>query len=55
VIEGTAEAPSLADWPGRLYRPAYQQRMQPASIRAIPYCLWDNRTPGPMTVWLPRT
>jgi DUF1680 family protein len=22
-------------------------------FRAIPYCLWDNRQPGPMVVWLP--
>lgn len=55
VIEGVAEAPSLADWPGKLYRPSHQQRMVPANIRAIPYCLWDNRTPGPMTIWLPRS
>jgi DUF1680 family protein len=24
-------------------------------IRAIPYCLWDNRRPGAMTVWLKRS
>jgi DUF1680 family protein len=26
---------------------------QPASLTAIPYCLWDNRAPGEMRVWLP--
>jgi uncharacterized protein len=25
-----------------------------ASFRAIPYCLWDNRQPGSMAVWLNR-
>ncbi|MGB2819808.1 MAG: hypothetical protein WBF17_02410 [Phycisphaerae bacterium] len=28
--------------------------MKPTKIRAVPYCLWDNRAPGAMTVWLPR-
>jgi hypothetical protein len=22
-------------------------------FQAVPYCLWDNRAPGPMVVWLP--
>jgi DUF1680 family protein len=26
---------------------------QPVKFRAIPYCTWDNRDPGPMVVWLP--
>jgi DUF1680 family protein len=26
---------------------------RPVPFRAIPYCTWDNRQPGPMTVWLP--
>jgi hypothetical protein len=24
-------------------------------MRAVPYCLWDNRAPGDMTVWLPES
>ena len=28
--------------------------MRPAKIKAAPYCLWDNRRPAAMTVWLPR-
>ena len=26
---------------------------RPVQFQAIPYCLWDNRQPGPMVVWLP--
>jgi hypothetical protein len=25
----------------------------PVPFQAVPYCLWDNRQPGPMVVWLP--
>jgi DUF1680 family protein len=27
--------------------------VKPASFVAVPYCVWDNRKPGPMAVWLP--
>jgi len=54
VIEGTALAPAPGGWKGKLYRPADAAKARPIRIKAIPYCLWDNRTPGPMTVWLPR-
>jgi len=53
VIEGAALAPAAGGWKGRLYRPASQTRMKPVRIKAVPYCLWDNRRPGAMTVWLP--
>jgi DUF1680 family protein len=26
---------------------------RPVQFQAVPYCLWDNRQPGPMVVWLP--
>lgn len=54
VIEGAGLAPTQAGWKGKLYRPADESALRPARFRAIPYCLWDNRSPGPMTVWLPR-
>jgi len=54
VIEGTALAPAGANWKGKLYRPASEVRLKPVKIKAVPYCLWDNRRPGAMTVWLPR-
>jgi DUF1680 family protein len=28
---------------------------KPVRFRAVPYSTWDNRTPGPMAVWLPET
>lgn len=53
VLEGTGLAPIQAGWKGRLYQPAAALSLRPAKFRAIPYCLWDNRSPGPMAVWLP--
>ena len=54
VIEGSALAPASAGWKGKLYRTAGEQKRRPVKIKAVPYCLWDNRKPGAMTVWLPR-
>ncbi len=25
---------------------------EPATLTAVPYCLWDNRRPGEMLVWI---
>jgi len=42
-------------WTGRLYRP-YQGGQAPSgrdvALTAVPYFAWQNRTPGPMQVWL---
>ena len=54
VIEGQGLAPTQAGWKGKLYQPATALSLRPAKFKAIPYCLWDNREAGPMTVWLPR-
>ena len=54
IIEGAAMAPSTAGWKGKLYRPAKKDKLKPVKLKAVPYCLWDNRKPGAMTVWLPR-
>jgi hypothetical protein len=54
VITGSALAPSTAGWKNRLYRPAAESTMKATRIKAIPYCLWDNRDAGAMTVWIPR-
>jgi DUF1680 family protein len=29
-------------------------RLEPATLRLIPYYAWNHRGPGPMTVWMPR-
>ncbi len=54
VIEGEALAGAAGEWDGDLYRPIGREELRPARIRAVPYCLWDNRRPGPMTVWIAR-
>jgi DUF1680 family protein len=54
VIEGPAVAPASAGWDGKLYRPAADVKLLPTRIKAVPYCLWDNRKGGAMAVWLPR-
>jgi hypothetical protein len=54
VIEGQGLAPTQAGWKAKLYRPTAETALRPVKFKAIPYCLWDNRAPGPMTVWLPR-
>lgn len=38
---------------GALYRPR-PPRAREAALTAIPFCLWDNRAPGSMRVWLRR-
>ena len=54
VIALAADAERLADsdWNTTLYRPDPPQRA-PAPLTAIPYFLWNNRTRGSMTVWIP--
>ncbi len=54
AVEMTGMVMSTAGWSKRLYRPAYLTKTKNVKIRAIPYCLWDNRQPGSMVVWLPR-
>jgi DUF1680 family protein len=54
ALEGAGQAREGATWDGALYRPRTRGRRQPTPLRAIPYCLWDNRAPGAMRVWLPR-
>ena len=34
-----------------LYR-THPPRLAPAPLRAVPYCVWDNRSPGEMLVWI---
>jgi len=53
VIGGAGLAASPAGWKDRLYRPLSGKRRK-VRVKAVPYCLWDNRAPGAMAVWLPR-
>lgn len=40
------------DWKDKLYLPTPAQA-EPVELTAVPYCVWDNRAPGEMTVWIP--
>lgn len=42
---------SQADWEDCLYDDA-RFKTEPVALRAVPYCLWGNREPGEMAVWL---
>jgi len=55
LIEGQGVAPRSGRKHEPLYRPAREQGYEKIDIRAVPYFAWDNRQPGPMTVWMPRT
>jgi DUF1680 family protein len=52
VAEGRATA--TTDWNGALYRNAPPSH-EPAKLTAVPYYIWNNRGPNPMTVWLAET
>jgi DUF1680 family protein len=39
-------------WRSGLYADAHTITDQPVAITAVPYCVWDNRAPGEMRVWL---
>ncbi|HEY8500336.1 MAG TPA: beta-L-arabinofuranosidase domain-containing protein [Clostridia bacterium] len=40
-------------WENKLYKPVGSKYI-PVDIKAIPYYLWGNRTPGEMAVWIRR-
>ncbi|MFH1569217.1 MAG: beta-L-arabinofuranosidase domain-containing protein [Gemmatimonadota bacterium] len=53
TIEGSGPALTDRGWEGHLYGPgAALAASEPFRFRAVPYCVWDNREPGPMAVWL---
>lgn len=48
----TCEARKIADdWDDVLYKPA-AVKTEPITIKAVPYCLWNNRGEGEMLVWI---
>jgi len=51
ILRGTGAVASDQSWSGTLYRTAMPPKKVP--ITAVPYCVWDNRDPGPMKVWIP--
>ncbi|HEX3044122.1 MAG TPA: beta-L-arabinofuranosidase domain-containing protein [Bacillota bacterium] len=53
VIQGEASRVEDDLLGGELYRPL-RETTKPVKIRAVPYCLWGNRKPGEMMVWIAR-
>lgn len=54
VLEGQGLDRRPQDGKAGLYEPADAAPARPVKITAVPYCLWNNRRAGDMTVWLPR-
>ncbi len=54
VIEGQGLSLANPAWGQALYLRLHDLPPRPARVRAVPYCVWDNREPGDMAVWLPR-
>ena len=52
ALQGTARIIQHEDWKNSLYREV-NTKLQPVSIKMIPYYAWANRGETDMTVWLP--
>jgi uncharacterized protein len=51
VADAVAFEPETPE--GELYRESpYPRRSRPATLTAVPYGTWDNRTAGPMKIWI---
>jgi len=51
VIHGKGYAIDETGWHDELYREEAPTEGK-VEITAVPYCVWDNRTPSEMRVWL---
>jgi DUF1680 family protein len=54
VLEGSLRARRLENWNGALYQEYQPEELKPIKVKLIPYCVWQNRGPSEMSVWLPR-
>ena len=54
VLEGNALVRTSQDWSGKLYRETSPATFHPFKAKFIPYCVWQNRGPSEMSVWLPK-
>ena len=54
ALRGEAATAERPGWSGALYHLAGDEPnpLRPAQFTAIPYCVWANRAPGPMQVWI---
>lgn len=53
VVEGSAQARPSNAWNNELYRDFHPAESKPVRLQLIPYCVWQNRGPCEMTVWMP--
>ena len=51
VLKVVADVVADSDWGSDLYR-TEPPKHQTGSLVAVPYYMWANRDPGPMTVWI---
>jgi len=51
VIRGKAKRRETTGWRDRLYSPE-RTKTRTVDILAVPYCVWANRKPGEMIVWI---
>jgi len=51
VLRGMGSAMDEEGWGDELYR-FEAPGNEPINVIAVPYCVWDNRSPGEMRVWL---
>ncbi|MBE7169429.1 MAG: glycoside hydrolase family 127 protein [Williamsia sp.] len=52
-LEGSALLQPASSWKNKLYKEVSAAKLQPVSIRLVPYYAWGNRGHGDMSVWLP--
>lgn len=52
IIRGQGTAIAADGWGETLYRSGPAPKQTPVELVAVPYCVWDNREPGEMRVWL---
>jgi len=51
AITGRVRRIDRSDWKNDLYRPT-RSKTRAARLEAVPYCVWNNRKPGEMLVWI---
>jgi DUF1680 family protein len=50
TVQGRLRPPG--DWANQLYRPVPTDYGEPATVKAVPYCVWGNRGPNKMKIWV---
>jgi len=51
VVRARARRADRVAWKGALYQFA-GSKPKPSTLEAVPYCVWNNRRPGEMLVWV---